>query len=272
MMARCARSEGSIAKLVSVTDGNGALGMPVVQGVAVWFDNFGRPSLIIDGATLTSLRTGAASGAATSRMAPAEARCLAVLGSGGQAWDQVEAVLAVRPIEEVHIASRNAATASALAARLREEHESLTVSVAAGTREAVRGADVICCATTARHPIFEAGDLKQNAHINAIGAFTPSMSEVPGDVLAQAVPIVVDQRVAALSEAGDVIQAINRGQLREVDLIELGQVIADDRPLRGGWTVFKSVGVAAQDWAIARLAYLRKGKANCGPGEAPPRE
>ena len=257
MMARCGSKEGAIAKLVSMIEGNAGSGVPVVQGVAVWLDARGTPCLSIDGAALTSLRTGAASGAATASMARPGSRCLAILGSGGQSWDQAEAVLAVRPIEEVRIASRNRATAGLLAERLRQDHEHLAVSVVGGTREAVRGADVVCCATPAKSPLFEACDLGEDVHINAIGAYRPDMCELAGEVLSRAAPVAVDHLPAALAEAGDLIQAMAGRYLRETDLVELGQVVSEHRPPRGGWTVFKSVGVAAQDWAVARLAYCR---------------
>ena len=257
MIARCDGEDGAVAKLVSMVETNAGSGVPVVQGVAVWFDARGTPRLSIDGAALTSVRTGAASGAATAAMALPGAHRLAVLGSGGQSWDQAEAVLAVRPIEEVRIASRNRATAELLAERLRRSHRHLAVAVAGGTREAVRGADVVCCATPARSPLFEAGDLGKDVHINAIGAYRPDMCELAAEVLSRAACVAVDHLPAALAEAGDLIQAMATGQLREADLVELGQVVSERRPPCGGWTVFKSVGVAAQDWAVARLAYLR---------------
>ncbi len=257
MMARCAGEDGAVAKLVSMVETNAGSGVPVVQGVAVWFDARGTPRLNIDGAALTRVRTGAASGAATAALALPAARCLAVLGSGGQSRDQAEAVLAVRPIEEVRIASRNRATAEALAGWLRRRHEHLVVAVAGGTREAVRGADVICCATPSRSPLFEASDLGEDVHINAIGAYRPEMCEVAADVLSRSACVAVDHLPAALAEAGDLIQAMATGRLRSADLVELGEVISERRPPRGGWTVFKSVGVAAQDWAIARLVYRR---------------
>lgn len=257
MIARCDGEDGAVAKLVSMVETNAGSGVPVVQGVAVWFDARGTPRLNIDGAALTRVRTGAASGAATAALALPAARCLAVLGSGGQSWDQAEAVLAARPIEEVRIASRNRATAEALAGRLRRRHEHLAVAVVGGTREAVHGADVICCATPSRSPLFEASDLGEHVHINAIGAYRPDMCEVAAEVLSRAACVAVDHLPAALAEAGDLIQAMATGRLSEADLVELGQVISQRQPPRGGWTVFKSVGVAAQDWAIARLVYRR---------------
>ena len=251
------REGGTVLKAVTVRPGNAGGPHPVVQAVVVWFDGAtGAPAAVIDGTALTALRTGAASGVATELLAPLHARVLAMIGAGGQAPDQVRAVCAVRRIGEVRVASRDPAHAVTLAARLQGELPAIRV-IATGVREAVAAADVICTATTARAPLFEAGDLAAEVHVNAVGAYTPAMCELPTDLLATASVIAVDQLGAAMAEAGDLLRAIHAGRLARERLVELGALLAAGGERPAGRSVFKSVGIAAQDWALARLAVER---------------
>ncbi len=257
MLAADRRGIGTVLKAVTVRRQNAARGLPVVQAVVVWFDgDTGTPEALIDGTTLTALRTGAASGVATDLLAPPEAGVLAMIGAGGQAPDQVRAVCAVRPICEVRVASRNPAHAASLAARLAAELEPVRV-VATSVAGAIAGADVVCTATTATEPLFAARDLAPTVHVNAVGAYTETMCELPAELLAGASVIAVDRVEAAMAEAGDLIQAIRRGLLRPDRLVEIGALLARPTAPPGGRTVFKSVGVAAQDWALARIAVER---------------
>ncbi len=257
MLAADRRGVGTVLKAVTVRHGNAERGLPVVQAVVVWFDGeTGTPEAIIDGTTLTALRTGAASGVATDLLASPDARVLAMIGAGGQAPDQIRAVCAVRPIREVRVASRNRAHATALAGRLAGELERVRV-IATSVAGAIRGADVVCTATTATEPLFAARDLAPAVHVNAVGAYTEAMCELPAELLAEASVIAVDRVDAALVEAGDLIRAIRRGLLRPDRLVEIGTLLARPTAPPGGRTVFKSVGVAAQDWALARIAVER---------------
>ena len=159
----------------------------------------GGPVGIVDGPTLTAIRTGAGSGLATRLLAAKSARTLAMLGSGAMAFDQVEAVRAVRPIERVLVWSRSPENAESLARRVGAE-------AVADADTAVALADVVSCATPARTPLFEASSVKPGTHVNAVGAFTPEMVEVPSELLDRAY-VVVDDVEAAAAEAGDLIQA-----------------------------------------------------------------
>ena len=259
MLAADRAGGGTVLKAVTVRPGNADGPYPVVQAVVLWFDGpTGAPVAAIDGTVLTALRTGAASGVATDLLAPRDARVLAVIGAGGQAPDQVRAVCAVRPIAEVRVASRDVAHAAALATRLRGELAAVRV-IATGVREAVAGADVVCTATTALAPVFATGDLAPQVHVNAVGAYTPAMCELPPELLAGAAVIAVDRLEAAMAEAGDLLRAIDAGMLRPERLVELGTLLATGADRPAGQSVFKSVGIAAQDWALARLAVERAG-------------
>jgi ornithine cyclodeaminase len=109
----------------------------------------------------------------------------------------------------------------------------------------------VCCATTAREPLFAAADLPERVHVNAIGSFRPSMRELPDDLLACG-SVVVDDREAILVESGEILHAVATGALVADSLVELGDALGRDVELLPR-TVFKSVGVAVQDWAIAQL-------------------
>lgn len=221
-------------KVVSIVPGNPA-------GLVVVFGEDGSPLGIVDGPTVTAIRTGAASGLATWLLAPKGASVLTMLGAGAMAFDQVEAVRAVRNIEEVLVWSREVERAERLAARV----GGVAVRQAI---EAVRRADVVCCATPATAPLFPGDAVGEGTHVNAIGAFTPQMAELAPDLLERAY-VVVDDIEAAAAEAGDLIQA---GRAPNATLREL---LAGTAPAIGeDVTVFKSVGIATQDVAAASRA------------------
>ncbi len=257
MLAADSGDVGTVLKAITVRPDNPQRGLPAVQAVVVWFDGAsGTPTALIDGTTLTALRTGAASGVATDLLARPDATVLAMIGTGGQAADQVRAVCAVREIRHVRVASRDLEHAREFAARLGRELAPVAVS-ATDVRRAVVGADVVCTATTSTEPLFMASDLAPDVHVNAIGAYTAAMCELPPDLLAGAAVVAVDAIDAAMVEAGDLLRAIREGALRRDRLVEIGDLLARPRPRQDGRTVFKSVGVAAQDWAVARLAVER---------------
>lgn len=252
---------GTTVKLVTILPGNAASGRPTVQAVVVWIDAAtGTPRALIDGATLTAMRTGAASGVATRLLARRDASSLAVIGAGVQAAWQVHAVLAARPtITEVRVFARHPAGREAFAAQLTVEAPGVTVRAAASAEEAVRGASVVCCATTATDPVFDATWLSPGAHVNGIGAFRLGMVELPPELFGAASVVAVDSRAAALAEAGDVVAAIERGLLAETELVEIGTVDRAWSETRApeAITVFKSVGLAIQDVAAAELVVSR---------------
>jgi ornithine cyclodeaminase len=250
---------GASVKLVTVMPGNVERGLPTVQAIVAWFDaGTGEPLALLDGPTVTAMRTGAASGVATRLLAREDARSLVVIGAGAQAEWQVRAVVAVRPIERITVCTRSPGTREALAARMREV-TGLDVGPSADVETALRSADVVCCATTSSEPVFDAGWLRPGTHVNGIGAFRLGMVELPPELFAAAAVVAVDSRVAALAEAGDVVAAIERGLLAEPDLVEIGVVerswVASRDPQ--AITAFKSVGLAIQDVAASELIVSR---------------
>jgi len=252
---------GTTVKLVTIVPRNAAEGRPTVQAVVVWIDAAtGTPRALLDGAALTAMRTGAASGVATRLLARQDASSLAVIGAGAQAAWQVHAVLAARPtITEVRVFARDPAGRDAFAARLRDEVVGVAVHAVPSSEHAVRGASVVCCATTASEPVFDASWLTPGAHVNGIGAFRLGMVELPPELFAAAAVVAVDSRAAALAEAGDLVAAIERGLVAEAELVEIGTVDREWAATRDldAITAFKSVGLAIQDVAAAELVVSR---------------
>jgi alanine dehydrogenase len=241
-------------KIVSVFNDNPAKGLPLIHALVVVVDaTTGEPAAVMDGTVLTALRTGAASGAATDLLARQEARTAAVFGAGAQGRTQLEAVCTVRPIRGAWVYDVVPQRAAAYADEMSQDL-SLPVRVAQTPAEAVRQADVICTATTSSSPVFEDADVRPGTHINAVGAYTPEMQEIPADTVLRA-RVVIDHREASLAEAGDLLIPLQQGLMTEAHIYaELGEIAAGRKPGRASSeeiTLFKSVGVAVQDVAAA---------------------
>ena len=221
---------------------------PAIVGALVWVSASGANTLVADAATVTALRTGAVSGLATDLLAAPDAHRLVLVGVGGQAADQLRAVRAVRPIDTVTVVATEVRNADAFCDRLGEELAGLSVQTSDDLEPALGDADVICCVTPATEPLFRLEALPARVHVNAIGSYRLNMRELPDSLLGTAT-VVVDQLEAALEESGEINHAIEAGELDVNDLVELSHALAHTPPLRDR-TVFKSVGIAIQDWAI----------------------
>ncbi len=250
-----AEGAGASVKLVTVMPSNPGRGLPTIHAIVVWFDAVtGRPLALLDGAAVTAMRTGAASGVSTRLLARTAAETLVVFGAGAQAAWQVRAVVAARPIQRVIVHARRQEHAAAFAAEMTHA-TGLPVVAEADAEAAVRAADVLCCATTSTEPVFDADWVRPGTHVSGIGAFHLGMVELPPTLFARASLVAVDSRDAALAEAGDVVAAINGGLVTADDLVQIGDVdaswAADRDP--DAITVFKSVGLAIQDVAAAEI-------------------
>jgi ornithine cyclodeaminase/alanine dehydrogenase-like protein (mu-crystallin family) len=242
-------------KLISLCEGNPAKGLPLAQAVTIVMDaENGTPLALLDASYLTAVRTGAASGAATDALARKDARVAAIFGAGVQGKTQLEGIAAVRPIRKVLVFDVDARAAADFA---EEMGRKLALDAApAVSPESLRQADIICTSTTAAAPVFSDENLKPGVHINAIGSYKPHVREIPGETIRRA-RVYVDQRQACLEEAGDLIIPLRQNLIDESHILaEIGEVLAGLKPGRRSdedITVFKSVGNAVQDLAVASL-------------------
>jgi ornithine cyclodeaminase/alanine dehydrogenase-like protein (mu-crystallin family) len=241
-------------KVISLFENNPACDLPYIQGLVMVFDTVtGTPLAIMDGTSLTAIRSGAASGAATDLLARDDAHTAAIFGAGPQGRTQLEAVCAVRPIREARVYDLDPERAALFARETSAQH-GIPVTAAASPAEALAGAEVVCTATRSATPVFADHELAAGAHVNAIGSYKPHLREIPPETVMRA-HVVVDQVAAAWEEAGDLILPLQAGQIhRDHVRAELGAIVAGTKPGRPqpeAITFFKSVGIAIQDLAAA---------------------
>jgi len=238
-------------KLVTLSEFNPQRGMPFLHAIYVLFDReTQRPEAVIDGTELTALRTAAVSGLATRYLARADARRLVLFGAGVQAHAHLDAMTAVRPVEEVVVVSRSEGPAIALADRA----EAMGRRASVGTPEAVAEADLVCTCTTSAVPVFDGRRLAAGAHVNAVGAYLPNEREVDGETMSRA-KVVVETREVAFAEAGDLLLPMGEGLIgRDHIRADLSEVVggAGIRTADDDVTLFESVGMAFEDLVVAR--------------------
>jgi len=260
-------------KIVSVYSGNAAKGLPVVPATMVLLNSAtGQVCALMDGTYLTRARTGAVAGAATQLLARRDCKVFALIGTGGQAEGQLEAVLTVRPgLEKVLVYSRNFekadAFAKAMAAKFGEKF-SVEITAVHSSEEAVKDADIITAVTTANNAVFDGRLIKKGVHINAMGSYTPDMAEIDEYIVTTANKIYTDTNEGVISESGDIIQPMEKGTFRESDITgELGQAIngaVAGRESDDELTLFESVGTAVLDIVTAQRIYERAEELNVG--------
>lgn len=254
-------------KVVMVSPNNPKIGKKTINGVVMLSDfKTGEPMALLEGSFLTMIRTGALSGVATKYLAREDAKKLCIIGTGEQAKGLVEAVLAVRDIEEILLYNRTEQKAYEFADYVRNNFNK-SVQVFSDVNEAVGEADIIVTTTNATKPVFSE-TLKPGVHVNAVGSFRPTMQELPSHAITSANKVVVESKEAALEETGDLIIPINEGIYDEKNVYgELGQIVAGNlkgRESANEITLFKSVGLAVVDIVIAKFFYEKAIKNNMG--------
>jgi ornithine cyclodeaminase/alanine dehydrogenase-like protein (mu-crystallin family) len=229
-------------KVVTFYPGNAGTPVPThLATILLYRSNTGEPLAVMDGRLITEMRTAAVSAAVTKRLASPDSRVLALLGSGVQAAAHLEALPRVRRFEDVRVWSPTPEHAR----RFADEHG---VRAMEDAESAVRGADVIVTATVAREPFLKGVWVKRGAHINAVGSPRPTWRELDDDAMRNV--LIVDSRDAVLRESGDVI--LSKAEI----YAEAGEIFDGRKPPPASeTTVFKSVGLAVEDIAAARLVY-----------------
>nr|WP_223242446.1 ornithine cyclodeaminase family protein [Streptomyces sp. CBMA123] len=239
-------------KIAGVAPANPALGLPRITGSYLLLDGPTlQPLALLDGAALTALRTPAVTAVALARLAAPEAEHLVVFGSGPQAYGHLDVLLAVpalRSLRRLTVVARDPGRAAALAAYGRK----LGLAGSVGAPEAVAGADVVVCCTTARMPLFDGALVPAHAAVAAVGSHEPDAREVD-EVLVGRAELYVEARSVAAREAGDLLLAGALGRRQVWNLAELVRgdaLVPDGRP-----RFFKSVGMAWEDLAVAAEVY-----------------
>jgi ornithine cyclodeaminase/alanine dehydrogenase-like protein (mu-crystallin family) len=214
---------------------------------------------MIEADYMGQLRTGAASGVATKYLARRDASVAAIIGTGGQAKTQLEAIAAVRKLSSARVYGRNADRRKRFAEEMSQKI-GVSVEPAGSSSEAAHGADVICTATTASHPVLSGTDLASGMHINAIGANHAHKRELDDEAVASADVIVVDSVDQSRQEAGDLIIAFKEDEICWTGVKKLCDVVAgkaNGRTSDTEVTLFKSNGIASWDLAVAMQVYAQ---------------
>ena len=251
--------EALAVKIVSLFPKNPAHGLAFIQAaVLVLESDTGRAVALLEGSTLTAIRTGAGSGAAIDLLARKDSKVVAIFGAGPQGKTQLEAACSARKIETVYIYNPTRSKAETLVEQM-AGYNSIpkNLIVAKTPKEAIENADIICTATGSTSAVFEDKDVKLGTHISAIGGYTPEMQELPVETVARS-RIVVDSYTTVMEEAGDIVKAIQAGLIQESRIhAEIGEIVLgkkSGRQSQGEITFFKSVGNAVQDASAAQLA------------------
>jgi len=232
-------------------------GIPTIQGIVLVIDSLtGEILSIMDGEYLTALRTGAASGLATRCFARKDARNLALFGCGTQGRTQLEAVLCEQDIKRIMVFDTNKELAHQFVSEM-EKKFNVEMVLSSDTRQ-LKEVDIICTATNATAPLFKREEVKKGVHINAIGSFQPHMQELDPVIIRDA-RVFLDKAEVCLKESGDLIKPILEGIISENHFAgEIGDFLLNrisGRESEEQITLFKSVGVAIQDYTVATDIY-----------------
>ncbi len=249
-------------KIVSIIGDNPGRGLPRILATVLAIDpQTGEPVAVIEGSTVTAIRTAAASAAATDVLARPGSRALAVIGAGVQAREHIAAIHCVRDIRETFVVARTRAQCERLVADLAAVDPAIgEITICETADEAVARADIVCTVTTSADPVFSPDAIRPGTHINAVGSYQPHVVEIPAETV-KAARVFVDHRDSAMEEAGDLIVPIQSGLIDEAHILgEVGEVLAGHvagRRADSDITLFKSVGCAAEDCLAASEVLAR---------------
>ncbi len=245
-------------KVVAAFPANFGTEFDTHQGVVLFFDTErGLLRAIVDATSITAIRTAAVSGLVTDLLAKPEAGDLAIIGAGTQAHTHLQAMRAVRPVRRVRVYSVPAESATAFAER-ESRRIGLPIEAVATAEQAVAGADLICTVTTSAQPVVRGDWVSPGAHVNAVGAYSPTTRELDSDLVAAA-RLFADRRESLLSEAGEFLIPRQEGRFGDEHIVaEIGDVLTGEAPGRTSpdeVTLFKSLGIAIEDLASAHRIY-----------------
>lgn len=258
-------------KIVNIFPENVNKGLPTAPAQVLLIDTtIGMVEAVLDGTYVTQLRTGAASGAAFEALAIKDAKIGALIGTGGQAATQLEAMLCARKLEKVKIFDMDRARLEAFVEKMSVELASYGAEFVAAesSDDAVTDADILVTMTPAKKPVFDASKCKKGITVSCVGAYQHDMQEMDPAILDKASKIYFDSQSAVLAESGDILIPLKEGRITEDDFTgELGDVLAgrlvgrenDDEII-----VFETVGIGTQDLMAARGIYEKAIEKNVG--------
>lgn len=250
-------------KIVSVFPDNPKLGKPSVPAQVMMLDPLtGEVCAILDGTFVTQLRTGAVQGAATDLLARKNARRAVLIGTGGQAVSQLEAMLTVRDLTDIAIYDIDEQKAKQFTEAMKKHfsHFSANLYFSQNFDEDIGQADIITSVTTSKVVTFNGDIVKPGTHINGVGTYTPEMHEIPSNIVEKADIRVLDTKEGVFAEAGDIIDPINQKRVSKNDFFELGELVTDSQKCRQNdeqITLFKTVGTAVLDVYVGYDIYLK---------------
>ena len=246
-------------KISTITPRNANIGLPLIDAVVVFVNpTTGQIEMLIDGKSLTAMRTGAMCGLATSLLSPVNARSMAIIGAGVQSRTIIKAICEVRNIEYIKIFSRTKDLSIKLKNDIENLYNLIKVDVVDNANNAVADVDIIntCTSNNSTTPVFSNCLLKNGVHINAIGGASINAVEIPIELYKNSISIVEDV-ASAKKESGEIQSALCRNYIKEDNLIGIGAIINKrifiDK--NRGISIFRSVGMAIQDTAIAAKIY-----------------
>ena len=247
-------------KVVSLSSDASQYGLPSHQGMMLLFDDkTGQPLCVVECHALTRLRTAAASAVATRALSRPDSKILTIIGCGDLAGPHIEAISAVRPIEQVVVWGRQPGKVEAFVRGL-PKYLNQSIGITSDIRQAVGLGDIVCTVTASQEPLVQGEWLKPGQHLNLVGASLKAAREVDDAVVARGY-YIADSRPHALSQAGEFLHAIAQGKVKEDHLKgEIGEVLAGQVPGRANRdqiTIYKSLGHVAQDISVANAALSR---------------
>ncbi|HUT80899.1 MAG TPA: hypothetical protein VMZ29_06830 [Candidatus Bathyarchaeia archaeon] len=253
-------------KVITLFNENYKKKLPLIHALMIIFDaTDGRPLALIEGSSLTALRTGASAGFATDLLARKDSEIVAIFGAGIQGQSQLEAMCTVRKIKKAIIFDVNKEKAELFTKNMKNKL-SIDITIAETIKD-LREADIVSTATNSSTPVFPDSELREGTHINAIGSYKPHIREIPTETIKRAI-IIVDHLESCLMEAGDLIIPIDQGIITANHIFgELGKIILKGefaRESNKDITLFKSVGNAVQDLVTANHILIKAKKLDLG--------
>lgn len=255
-------SNVAAVKVVTIFPDNPSKGMPTTQGIIVLTSTEnGEHLAVMNASYLTRLRTGAMTALATGALSRKNASVLTVVGTGGMAFEQTIGILAVRQIEKIILFNRTIEKAHSFAEKLKDYGVDVGIEIANEVNDAVSKADIVCCATKSHTPVFNGEYLKAGTHVIGVGSYLPHMHEIDQTTITRASKIVVDDLHGAKDEAGELINAEEKGiwsfdnVYGELESLVSGKI--GGRENGEEITFFKSVGASYYDLAVAKGVYQK---------------